>query len=318
VSNTLRNVTKTAQAPLAHWDDVPAHRRAAGHIDGRWQSLGDAAGAVGVGLQRIRIEPLRWSTPVHVHGASEEIFVVLGGSGLAWQDGATYEVEPGDALVHRARAEVHSLRAGEDGLDVIVFGTRTRDDACHLPRAGVSWHAVSWAEAGGEHPDEREAAAGEPELPAPSDRPSRIVRMRALEPASRTGATVARERRDIGRPAGSVTSGLTLVTVAPGKLAAPPHCHSAEEELFVVLAGEGTLLLGDGEHRVARGHVVARPPGTGVAHTFRAGPSGLELLAYGTHVPDDILFYPRSGKVFLRGLGVVGRIEPVDFWDGED
>jgi uncharacterized cupin superfamily protein len=318
VSNTLRNVINIAQAPIAHWDDVPADRRAAGHIDGLWQSLGDAAGAVGVGLQRIRIEPGRWSTPVHVHGASEEIFVVLGGSGLSWQDGATYAVEPGDALVHRARAEVHSLRAGDDGLEVIVFGTRTRDDACHLPRAGVSWHAVSWAGAGGEHPDEREAAAGEPETPPPGERPARIVRMSEVEPVTRAGATVARERRDVGRAGGSVTTGMTLISVTPGMLAAPPHCHSAEEELFVVLDGEGTVLLGEEEHAVARGHVVARPPGTGVAHAFRAGPAGLTLLAHGTREPNDIIYYPRSGKVLLRGVGVLGRIEPLDFWDGED
>jgi hypothetical protein len=29
-------------------------------------------------------------------------------------------------------------------------------------------------------------------------------------------------------------------------------------------------------------------------------------------------FYPRSGKISFRGLGVVGRIERLDYWDGED
>ena len=95
-------------------------------------------------------------------------------------------------------------------------------------------------------------------------------------------------------------------------------CHSAEEELFVVLEGEGLLLLGEEEHAVRRGHVVARPAGTGVAHAFRAGEHGLELLAYGTREPNDICFYPRSNKVFLRGIDLVARLERLDYWDGED
>jgi len=55
-----------------------------------------------------------------------------------------------------------------------------------------------------------------------------------------------------------------------------------------------------------------------VAHSFRAGPDGLQVLAYGTRDPRDISFYPRSGKVSLRGVGVIGRLDVLDYWDGED
>jgi hypothetical protein len=35
--------------------------------------------------------------------------------------------------------------------------------------------------------------------------------------------------------------------------------------------------------------------------------------------PNDICFYPRSGKVFFRGIGLITRVgEMVDLWDGED
>jgi uncharacterized cupin superfamily protein len=45
----------------------------------------------------------------------------------------------------------------------------------------------------------------------------------------------------------------------------------------------------------------------------------MTLLMYGTRDPNDICFYPRSGKVFLRGVGVIARLgEPLDLWDGED
>jgi uncharacterized cupin superfamily protein len=45
----------------------------------------------------------------------------------------------------------------------------------------------------------------------------------------------------------------------------------------------------------------------------------MSLLLYGTRDPSDVCFYPRSGKVFFRGVGLVVRLgESVDYWDGED
>jgi uncharacterized cupin superfamily protein len=51
-----------------------------------------------------------------------------------------------------------------------------------------------------------------------------------------------------------------------------------------------------------------------VAHAFR-GP--LTLLTYGTREPNDICFYPRSNKIGFWGVGVVARVESLDYWDGE-
>jgi uncharacterized cupin superfamily protein len=81
-----------------------------------------------------------------------------------------------------------------------------------------------------------------------------------------------------------------------------------------VLDGEGTCLLGDDEFPISRGSIVGRPPGTGVPHAFR-GP--LTLLTYGTREPNDICFYTRSNKIGFWGVGVVARIESLDYWDGE-
>jgi uncharacterized cupin superfamily protein len=308
---------------MAHWDDVAGARRAAGHLDAEWCDLGTAAGSDTVGLQRIRIAPDRWSTPAHIEHAEEEIFWVLAGSGESWQDAgagpATHAVGPGDCLVHLARGEAHTLHAGPDGLDVLAFGQRALGGGAHLPRAGLSWHGPSWVRSGGEpSPWQGEAQAGAPELPPPTPRPAWVVHVDAVPGVRRDGATMGRERRDLGRAAGSNATGMTHVQVAPGKLGAPPHCHSASEEIFVVLDGEGTFVLGTDEQPVRAGSIVSRRAGTAVAHTFRAGPDGLTYLAYGTREPNDICYYPRSGKVYLVGVGVVGRIEPVDFWEGED
>ncbi len=310
---------------VVHWDDVEGSRRTVGHLDSTWFDLGSAAGSRDVGVSRIRIEPGGWSTPAHVEHGEEEIFYVLSGSGVSWQDEGpgeprTYEVGPGDCIVHVATHQLHTLRAGPEGLDVLAFGERVLGGGAWLPRAGVAWVGVTWATVGAEpSPWEREAAAGAPELPAAtSPRPATIVNAADVPPESRAGATVARERRDLATAAGSVRTGLKRVAVRPGKLGVAPHRHSAEEEIFVVLEGSGELVLDDEEHPVRAGHVVARPPGTGVAHTFRAGVDGLTYLAYGTRVPNDICFYPRSGKVSFQGVGVIGRIEQLDYWDGED
>jgi uncharacterized cupin superfamily protein len=313
---------------LAHWDDVEAQHARHGHLGARWRRLGNAAGTRAVGVNRVEIDPGRWSTPVHRQTAAEEIFYVLAGAGLSWQDDQTYEVRPGDCIVHLARAEAHSLRAGPDGLDVLVFGNRVATEVGQLPRAEVGWIGGTWAEVGrGDHPWSREVACGEPELPAaPGARPSTIVNVDDVEtfwtdnPPGFGGAW-----RDLGAAAGSVATGLKHQWVDPGSLNCPHHCHSAEEEVFVVLDGDGTLELlpaPTGRHEpdevpVRAGHVVARPAGSRLAHAFRAGPSGLTLLAYGTRDPRDVSYLVRSGKLYFRGSGVITRVEPVDYWDGE-
>ena len=114
-----------------------------------------------------------------------------------------------------------------------------------------------------------------------------------------------------------------VLTVDPGGLSNLPHCHSVEDELFVVVRGGCALELlhSDGtaeSHPVHPGHVVSRPAGTGVSHTFGAGDDGLELLAYGLRDPSDMCFYPRSGKIAFGGLDVVVRVQRVDYWDGEE
>jgi uncharacterized cupin superfamily protein len=115
-----------------------------------------------------------------------------------------------------------------------------------------------------------------------------------------------------------VRTGLQHVEVAPSKESTAQHCHSVEEEIFVVLDGDGVLVLGDDEVPVREGHVVARPAATGVAHVFRAGARGMTYLAYGTREPADICYYPRSNKLAFRGVGVIARLERLDYWDGED
>jgi uncharacterized cupin superfamily protein len=309
---------------VAHWDEVEREREELGPLASWTTDLGTAAGSVSVGVMRWEIDPGKRSTPAHVELAEEEISFVLGGAGLSWQfDGertATYEVGTGDCLVHRIGHEVHTLRAGPSGLDVLAFGMRADPGGTWLPRAGVVRMPPTWVDAPADspHPWEREAVAGELEFPEPSERPSTIVSLEdvELDPESHSG--YAGTWRELGRAAGSQRTGLNYVEVEAGMLGTPFHCHSAEEEIFVVLEGDGTLLLGDERISVRRGHVVARPPASRVAHAFEAGDGGLTYLAYGTREPNDIAYYPRSNKIYWRGVGVMARVEKLDYWDGEE
>ena len=129
---------------VAHWDDVEPYRRETGHLGGDWYDLGRAAGCVSRRPQAHRVDPGKWSTPAHVEGAEEEIFFVLGGSGLSWQDGEAFEVGEGDVLVHLPEKHAHTLRAGPEGLDVLAYGQRKTQGNTVLPRAGVAWMHPSW------------------------------------------------------------------------------------------------------------------------------------------------------------------------------
>ena len=307
---------------LAHWDEVQPRRSPKPGAGGDWSFLGEAAGSVEVGANLVRLMPEEVSTPAHVHGADEEIFFVLRGDGLSWQDGETYEIRAGDTIVHPPRTKAHTIRAGREGIDYLVYGPRSRLGGGFLPKVGIYWLWPSWAEVGtGRHPFDRDQRL---EWPAPGPRPENIVNIANVE-----GQFGGRSKR-LAAAAGATQTGLNWVTIASGEEGAPPHCHTAEEELFVVLDGSGELELWAPPnpkepfptspaqtHPVRQGSVVSRPAGTRVPHSFTAGPNGLTYLVYGTRNTSDMCWYPRSNKVFFRGLGVIARLELLDYLDGE-
>ena len=315
---------------ISHWDEARTWRGERGHIAGTWSSLTGRVSKT-IGVKRIQVDAGKWSTPLHLEGAEEEIFYVLGGSGVSvqWEGGddpVGYAVGEGDCIVHLALENAHTLHAGPEGLDVLAFGQRSLAAGISwLPRAGVAWLGETWAPVGADedHPWAREEAAGPPAVGELQPRPPNIVHVRDLEAEERETSTIGRRVRYPGREAGSDRTGIRHSEVFPDKLNAPPHCHSAEDEIFVVLEGDGHLLLwekrGVEEYAVRAGSVVARPAGNGVAHAFRGGPDGMTLLMYGTRDPGDVCYYPRSGKVYFSGLGLITRVgEQLDYWADED
>lgn len=306
---------------LAHWDDVDERRAAKGEMDAVWQMLGRAAGTKGVGINRVRVAPGKLPTPPHSHGASEEVYFVLSGSGLAWQDGDVHEVRPLDCIIQTADHFEHTFVAGPDGLEYLVYGTRHPTEIGWLPRSRAIRIGWPWVEGRDDDPWDVEAAGPPLEIGEPKPRPDNIKNVDEVELESEGNQTWAA----FGE---TELAGFAWEKLAPGKMGSVPHCHSEEEEIFVILEGSATLHLwpsprraGNGaqreQHELRPGHVVSRPPGTGTSHHFIAGDEGCTMLVYGTRKPNDMCFYPRSSKISWRGLGVIGRVEHVDYWDGE-
>jgi uncharacterized cupin superfamily protein len=147
------------------------------------------------------------------------------------------------------------------------------------------------------------------------------------------GERYARAAGQIGRAIGAEKLGCRLVVVPPGKRAWPFHAHHANEEMFFVIAGSGSLRLGEAVHAVRAGDVVSCPAGgAATAHQLiNSGEADLRYLAISTMIAPEICEYPDSGKFLLlagagpggdaskRGLDLVvrpGVTEP-DYWDGE-
>ena len=86
----------------------------------------------------------------------------------------------------------------------------------------------------------------------------------------------------------------------------------------MILGGDGAPILGGQEVAIRGGSRDLPPAGTGIAHAFRAGTGGLTLLAYGTRETGDLCYYRRRARSVSAASGIYGRIERLDYWDGED
>ena len=130
----------------------------------------------------------------------------------------------------------------------------------------------------------------------------------------------------IGSPLGTRKIGCGLVVLEPGKRAWPHHEHYGQEELFIILEGEGTIRYGDGEFPVRANDVIFTPPGKGTAHQIvNTSDRKMRYLAFSTNEDPELCYYPDSDKYstfsYRSGTGahlVAHSDANVDYWDGED
>ncbi|MFG5408392.1 cupin domain-containing protein [Piscinibacter sakaiensis] len=122
--------------------------------------------------------------------------------------------------------------------------------------------------------------------------------------------------------------GASVDTLAPGMRGCPYHLHHAQEELFVVLDGEGHLRVAGEMLPVRAGHVVFMPAGPDYPHQFvNTSARPLRYVSIGTRETPEICEYPDSGKDQVwsvsdpaRGPDYLARQRrgpPLDYWDGE-
>lgn len=112
--------------------------------------------------------------------------------------------------------------------------------------------------------------------------------------------------------------GVNQTRVPPGRASCPFHHHQREDEVFFVLEGRGVLRYGDTLTAIGPGDCISCPSGANVAHQIvNPYDEDLVYLAIGPHDPDEVCVYPDTGKVLVRSLNQVGRLEVTDYYDGE-
>ena len=134
-------------------------------------------------------------------------------------------------------------------------------------------------------------------------------------------------RGRIGVHIGAKKLGYNLTVLPPGKVQCPFHNHHGEEEMFLILEGEGELRFGEERYPIRANDVIACPPGgPEVAHQIiNTGTATMRYLALSTLLDLEACEYPDSRKVMVRtggrGEGAVRRMfraeDVVDYYDRE-
>jgi uncharacterized cupin superfamily protein len=144
--------------------------------------------------------------------------------------------------------------------------------------------------------------------------------------ASEKGEVYEERYAALGETVGAKKLGYNVTVVPPGKRSCPFHNHHVNEEMFFILAGEGTYRFGDTSYPVKAGDVMAAPAGGAdtAHHLVNTGPVDLRYLAVSTMLDPDVCEYPDSGKFLVRSsttgatLRYIGRTaNSLDYFDGE-
>ena len=121
--------------------------------------------------------------------------------------------------------------------------------------------------------------------------------------------------------------GYNLTELPPGKAQCPFHSHREEEEMFLILEGEGELRFGQQKFKLRRFDVVACPTGGAeVAHQIiNTGTTPMRYLSLSSVAETEVCEYPDSRKIGIfastssaSGVRKMFRAETgVDYYDRE-
>jgi uncharacterized cupin superfamily protein len=120
--------------------------------------------------------------------------------------------------------------------------------------------------------------------------------------------------------------GASIDTVAPGMRSCPYHFHHAQEEMFIVIEGSGTLRVAGELIPLRAGDIAFIPPGPEYPHQIiNTSDAPLKYLSISTRESPEIVEYPDSDKYLAMASLAEGRFfdtiqrtrNSVDYWDGE-
>ena len=143
---------------------------------------------------------------------------------------------------------------------------------------------------------------------------------------SAKGEVYAERYAALGEAVGASQLGYNVTIVPPGKRSCPLHNHHVNEEMFLILAGEGTYRFGDASYPVKTGDIMAAPAGgrETAHHLINTGAVDLKYLSVSTMIDPEICEYPESDKFLVNSPGTgkpfryIGRMaNSLDYFDGE-
>jgi uncharacterized cupin superfamily protein len=146
-----------------------------------------------------------------------------------------------------------------------------------------------------------------------------------LEPGSKGDKFEWRSAR-IGPKLGAKDLGYSYDVLPPGKAGCPFHSHHAEEEMFFIVKGTGTLRYGNDTRKVRAGDFICCPTGgPDTAHQLvNDSTDDLAYISISTMAPAEICEYPDSKKIGAFGgkspsrlRHMTGADSGVDYWKDE-
>ena len=130
----------------------------------------------------------------------------------------------------------------------------------------------------------------------------------------------------VGRVVGAKDLGYSYDVVPPGKTSCPFHSHRAEEEMFFIVRGRGSLRYGDEKRAIRAGDFICCPTGgPETAHQIiNDSDADLAYISVSTMMPAEVCEYPDSKKIGAFGGGKDDRVrhmthvhQAVDYWKDE-
>jgi uncharacterized cupin superfamily protein len=108
-----------------------------------------------------------------------------------------------------------------------------------------------------------------------------------------------------------------LVRLPPRAVNHPYHSHSAQWEFYMVVSGRGQVRTPGGTTEVREGDCLVHPPGE-AHHLINTGAVDLIYYVIADNPPSDVCHYPDSNKLGVPGQPKLVRVQPAEYYDGEE